>query len=139
MSADRQAGLFVTPPLWFGIFMCFALPAFLLVTVGKPVNQSGWLDPFVYAGYIFDFPNTALEYGQTYYSSRIAYILVVRFLVLALGLKAGYYASAYLALTLAALAGYALARRFLVPPPLLVLSLVLFMPWILRSVLWTHL
>lgn len=137
LSADRQAGLFVTPPLWFGIFMCFALPAFLLVTVGKPVNQSGWLDPFVYAGYIFDFPNTALEYGQTYYSSRIAYILVVRFLVLALGLKAGYYASAYLALTLAALAGYALARRFLVPP-LLVLSLVLFMPWILRSVLWTH-
>ena len=61
-----------------GFGLCCA--AGLLLTAGKELNQAAYVDPYIYAGYIHDYPALLARFGTTYYSERIAFIYPERLL-----------------------------------------------------------
>ncbi|MEM9574142.1 MAG: hypothetical protein AAF870_02805, partial [Pseudomonadota bacterium] len=121
------------------IFWVAGLPFLVVFAASTPVNQAGWLDPFVYAAYVNDFASTSVRFGQTYYSSRIAYILPDSIFQRAFGAEFGYLLIRALFLALATGSVFAIAHRFygrLVA--ILVACWVCLLPWLPRALYWTH-
>ena len=111
----------------------------LLLTIDSTLNQFGGLDPYVYAGYIHDYPDLVARFGRTYYSERIAYIYPERALTYLLGLEGGYFAFRFVALAAAAAAVFSIGRRFYGYAPAILAAVWLsFTPWLPRSLLWTY-
>ena len=114
-------------------------PLLLLATTTFALNQAGFLDPYVYAAYIYDYPQTLERFGQTYYSSRIAYIFLDRVFADVFGVELGYFACRLVALGCATGSVYAIAaRHYSTGTAVLVAAWVCFIPWLARSLLWTH-
>ena len=98
--------------IFFPVAACLGFPALLLLTAAVTLQQAGSLDPFVYAGYVHDYGGTLTRFGQTYYSTRVAYIYPEHLFYSLFGLERGYYALRFILLASASAAVYAIARRF---------------------------
>ena len=123
--------------LAIGFGLCCS--AGLLLTAGGMLNQAGYVDPYVYAGYIHDYPALLERFGRTYFSTRIAYIYPERLLTHLFGLEAGYFALRFGALAAAAAAVFVIGLRFYGCAPAILAAVWLsFTPWLPRSLLWTH-
>jgi hypothetical protein len=125
--------------IFLAIAVGLSFSAGLLLTAGSPLNQAGTLDPYVYAGYIHDYPGLLERFGRTYYSTRIAYIYPQRALTSLLGVEGGYYAFRFLALASAVAAVFTIGMRFYGYAPAILAAVWLsFTPWLPRSLLWTY-
>ncbi len=123
--------------LAIGFGLCCS--AGLLLTASRHLNQAGYLDPYVYAGYVHDYPALLARFGRTYFSTRIAYIYPERLLAHLLGLEGGYFALRFAALTAAVAAVFAVGLRFYGYAPAILAAVWLsFTPWLPRSLLWTY-
>jgi len=129
----RQSNLFLA----IGVGLCCS--AGLLLTAGYTLNQLADIDPYVYAGYIHDYPGLLNRLGRTYYSTRIAYIYPERALSFLFGLEGGYFAFRLLALASAVAAVFAIGLRFAGCATAILAAVWLsFAPWLSRSLLWTY-
>lgn len=123
----------------FGIFAVLMMPAIVMYGSDAVKFQNGFLDPFVYLGYVHAFPELIARYGQTYYSARISYILVDRFFAILIDPTYGYVVFRYIVFVAASAVIYLIARRRAGPfVALFVLSWFVFVPWFFRSIAWTH-
>lgn len=104
-----------------------------------PINQNGFLDPYVYTGYIHDFKELLARYGLTYYSVRFGMIAPARWFTELFGPEAGYLTFRYV---LASIAGmplyYMVKRRFSRPVAVLTVVALLTSPYFARAVLWDY-
>jgi hypothetical protein len=104
-----------------------------------PVNQNGFLDPYVYTGYIHNFSELLARYGVTYYSVRFGLILPARLFTHLFGPEGGYFALRYV---LALVAGiplyYVIKRNFSQPVAVLTLAGLVTSPCFARALLWDH-
>lgn len=122
-----------------GIVVWLGFPILLMLTTDYLINQLGFLDPNVYAGYVHDYRQTAERFGQTYYSSRIAYIYWDLVAAKLLGTDAGYIICRFVMFAIAAGSVYAIAiRSYGIGTAVLATAWLLFIPWLPRSLLWTH-
>ena len=52
---------------------------FLLLAVDRNVfiitNANGWIDPWLYTGFLLDLPHYLIRWGDTYYATRLAWLL----------------------------------------------------------------
>lgn len=129
----RHSNLFLA----IGVGLCCS--AVLLLTAGRTLNQAADIDPFVYAGYIHDYPGLLNRLGRTYYSTRIAYIYPERALAYLLGLEGGYFAFRLLALASSVAAVFAIGMRFYgYATAVLAAVWLTFALWLPRSLLWTY-
>jgi hypothetical protein len=120
-----------------GFGLCCA--AGLLLTAGKELNQAAYVDPYIYAGYIHDYPALLARFGTTYYSERIAFIYPERLLTHLFGLEGGYFAFRFAALAAAIAAVFAVGLRFYgYAPAILAAVWLAFTPWLPRSLFWTY-
>lgn len=125
---------YALPPI-----ICLALSLLIVSTASTLTLQSGFLDPYVYAGYVNDYFGTFQRYGHTYYSSRIAYILLDRAFLLAFGQDTGIFLCRLAVLTSATYATFRIAQRYFgFSVAILSISWLCFIPWLLRSISWTH-
>ena len=105
----------------------------------SPVNQVGFLDPWLYAGYINNFGDLVARYGLTYYSVRFGLIFPHLLLAKLLGPYPGYLAFCYLLYLLAGVPVYLLFRkRYSIEAAVLAYALLVSSAWFARTVLWTH-
>lgn len=119
--------------------ICFGFALLIVSTASTLILQAGFLDPYVYAGYVNDYFGTYHRYGHTYYSSRIAYILLDRAFLLVFGQTNGLFLCRLLVLTSAAYAAFRIAQRYFgFATAVLTISWLCFIPWLLRSISWTH-
>lgn len=119
--------------------ICFGCALLMVSTASTLTLQAGFLDPYVYAGYVHDYVGTFARYGQTYYSSRIAYIFLDRAFISLFGETAGLFLCRLVVFTAAAYAAFQIAKRYFGwGPALLAVSWLCFIPWLLRSITWTH-
>ncbi len=119
--------------------VCIALPIIGLATTSFLINQAGFLDPYVYASYVYDFQQTIDRFGQTYYSTRIAYIFLERAFASLLGVENGYLICRVVVLSCASAAAYAIAQRYYGrATAVFAAAWISFLPWLPRSLLWTH-
>jgi hypothetical protein len=129
----RHSNLFLA----IGVGLCCS--AGLLLTAGYTLKQLADIDPYVYAGYIHDYPGLLNRLGRTYYSTRIAYIYPERALSFLFGLEGGYFAFRLLALASAVAAVFAIGIRFGGYATAILAAVWLsFAPWLPRSLLWTY-
>lgn len=124
----------VLPPVF-----CVLLSLLVVSTASSLVMQAGFLDPYVYAGYVNDYFGTFQRYGHTYYSSRIAYILLDRAFLLAFGQDAGLFLCRLCVLTCATFATFKIAERYFgFAVGIISACWLCLVPWLLRSIAWTH-
>ena len=115
------------------------LPLIVTLTTTFVVQQAVWLDPYVYAAYIHDFSLTAQKYGQTYYSERIAFIIVDMVFIRLFGIETGYLVARWLMFTVATASAFAIARRYYgTSVAIFAAAWLCFIPWLGRSVWWTY-
>ena len=120
------------------VLVCLLFPFIALVTATTIINQASFIDPYVYAAYIYDYHQTIERFGQTYYSSRIAYIFLEQGFAKVFGVEIGYYACRIVALSSAAGALFAIAFRYYGRgAAVLAVAWLCFIPWLPRSLLWT--
>lgn len=111
----------------------------LFLTANLTLNQAGWIDPYVYAGYINDYSGLLERFGPTYYSERIAFIYPARAFTHLFGLEGGYFVFRFLALASAVAAVFAIGMRFYGYAAAILGAVWLsFTPWLPRSLLWTY-
>jgi hypothetical protein len=123
--------------LAIGVGLCCSVG--LLLTTGDTLHQAGYIDPYVYVGYIHDYHGLLNRFGPTYYSTRIAYIYPERALAYLFGLQGGYLAFRLLALASAVAAVFAIGMRFYGYAPAILAAVWLsFVPWLPRSLFWTY-
>ena len=96
--------------LVIGFSLCCS--AGLLLTAGKEINQAAYVDPYIYAGYIQDYPALLARFATTYYSERIAFIYPERLFSHLFGVEGGYLAFRFTALAAATAAVFAVGLRF---------------------------
>ena len=119
---------------WF-----LGLPLIVVLTTTFTIIQAGYIDPNYYAAYIHDFDQAAKQYGQRYYSERIAYMLVDMALLRMFGIETGYLVARWFILSIATASAYAIARRFYgTTVAIFAASWLCFIPWLGRSLWWTH-
>ncbi|MEM9574141.1 MAG: hypothetical protein AAF870_02800 [Pseudomonadota bacterium] len=120
-------------------FWIFGLPFLVVLTAGAPLNQAGYVDPFIYAAYANDFSSTAKRFGQFYYSSRIAYIIPESVFQNVFGIEIGYRLLRVVALALASGSAFLIAQRFYSKPAaILVACWMCLIPWLPLQLYWTH-
>lgn len=116
------------------------LPVALFVAYrASPVNQLGFLDPWMYSGLIHNFADLVDRYGLTYFSVRFG--LLVPHLVFAemLGPVPGYLATCYLLGLVAGIPLYVLFRkRYSVEAAVFAYAFLVSSVWLARTILWTH-
>jgi len=124
-------------PLAILVGLCCSTCLFL--TAGSTLIQAGWLDPYVYVGYMNDYAGLLERFGRTYYSERIAYIYPAHAFTYLFGLQGGYFAFRYVALTSAVAAVFMIGMRFYgFAPAMLAAVWLSFTPWLPRSLFWTY-
>ena len=105
----------------------------------KPYGQNGFLDPYMYTGYIHNFEELFEQFGLTYYGVRFGLILPSRVFAAAFGPVAGYFALRYVLLLLGAIPFYALVRQLYGRAVAAALLAVLVTsPYLARAMLWDH-
>ena len=121
------------------IGICVCCSAGLLLTAGKEINQAGYVDPYIYAGYINDYPALLARFATTYYSERIAFIYPERLLSHLFGVEGGYLAFRFTALAAATAAVFAVGSRFYgFAPAVLAAVWLAFTPWLPSALSWTY-
>lgn len=121
------------------VALCFAFALLTVSTASTLTMQSTFLDPYVYAGYVNDYVGTFRRYGHTYYSSRIAYIFLDRAFISAFGQELGLFLCRLLVLGAAAYASFRIALRYYgFSVGVIAAAWLCFVPWLLRSISWTH-
>ena len=119
--------------------LCVALSLLVVSTASTLVLQAGFLDPYVYAGYVNDYFGTFQRYGHTYYSSRIAYIFLDRTFISIFGETTGLLLCRILVLSCSAYAAFCIAKRFFGwGTAIVAVSWLCLIPWLFRSIAWTH-
>ncbi len=104
-----------------------------------PIAQNGFLDPFIYTGYINNFEDLFQRYGTTYYGVRFGLVAPAELAAAILGPVAGYAALRYALALLASVPFYLLIRqRFAWPTALANVFLLLTSPYLARTILWDH-
>ena len=104
-----------------------------------PIGQNGFLDPYVYTGYINNFVDLFERYGVTYYGVRFGLILPAHVTAALFGPIGGYFVLRYAYALVAGLPFYVLIRqRFGPPTATAAVSLLLTSPFFARTVLWDH-
>jgi hypothetical protein len=106
----------------------------------SPFNQSpGWLDPFIYTGYIHNFKDLWDRYGITYYSVRFGLILPGRALVALFGAEDGFLVLRYLLTLVAGIPLYAVVKRYFGLPLAAVTYIVMVTsPYFARTLMWDY-
>src|SRR5688500_18294868 len=121
------AFLAVCPALAFWV-MCFT-----------PVAQAGFLDPYIYTGYINNFDDLFHRYGVTYYGVRFGLLAPAQFANALVGPVGGYFALRYAYALIAGVPFYLLVKqRFGRPAAAAVFCLLLASPYFARALLWDH-
>ena len=104
----------------------------------SPMNQVGFVDPWVYWGYIHNFEDLHARYGPTYYSVRFGLIFPSWLLQAVLSPIPGYYAFCYAMYLVAGVPLYLLVRcRYSVAAAVSAYTLMVTSLWLARSILWT--
>ena len=104
-----------------------------------PIAQNGFLDPFIYTGYINNFEDLFQRYGVTYYGVRFGLVAPAELASAVFGPVAGYGALRYAFALLASVPFYVLVRqRFARPTALASVFLLLTSPYLARTILWDH-
>ncbi len=115
------------------------LPLIVVLTTTFTINQAGYIDPNYYAAYIHDFDQAAKQYGQRYYSERIAFIIVDMVFIRLFGIETGYLVARWLMFTVATASAFAIARRYYgTSVAIFAAAWLCFIPWLGRSVWWTY-
>ena len=134
-------------PVWhFTISFALELSALLFLPLVAfyamrfvPINQNGYLDPYVYTGYIHDFKDLLARYGMTYYSVRFGMIVPGQWFAQLFGPEGGYLAFRY---TLALIAGiplyYMVKRQFSQPVAVVAVAAMVTSPYFARALLWDY-
>ncbi len=123
----------------FSLALCILLSLIVVATASTLVLQAGFLDPYVYAGYVHDYFGTFQRYGHTYYSSRIAYIFLDKTFISIFGETTGLLLCRILILSCSAYAAFCIAKRYFGwGPAIIAISWICLIPWLLRSIAWTH-
>ena len=123
------------------IILLGTLPIALFLTIYQisPINQMGFLDPWLYTGYINNFGDLFQRYGLTYYSVRFGLIGPAMVLNKALGPINGYFAFCYVMVLVAGVPLYALFRKyFSIHAAIFAYATLTSSIWFARHVLWTH-
>ena len=136
-AAERRAGPAdrVTD---VGVLLALPLAAYWLMHF-MPMAQNGYLDPFIYTGYIHNFQELLQRYGVTYYSVRFGLILPGQLAATTFGPIGGYFLLRYL-LALAAVAPFffLLRQRFGRALAFALSAVLVTSPYLARTVLWDH-
>jgi hypothetical protein len=104
-----------------------------------PIAQRGFVDPYIYTGYINNFEDLFQRYGVTYYGVRFGLLAPAELAANVLGPVGGYFALRYAYALLAGVPFYVLVRqRFGRPAAIAALSLLLTSPYFARVLLWDH-
>lgn len=103
-------------------------------------NNDGFLDPWIYFGYVHNFQDLIDRYGLIYYfSARFGLIFPLIVLVKVFGAINGYLAFVYSMYLLAGVPLYLLFRkRFSVHAAILAYAILVSSVWFARTVLWTY-
>lgn len=119
-------------------YTAFACLVVLIIAPGF-LHQSNYLDPNVYAGYIHNYASLYSKYGQTYYSTRIAYLLPEMFSTWILGNYLGYFSVRLLLITGIAFSLHQLFSTYYLNSTGYVAGIFfLCISWFLSSLKWTH-
>lgn len=138
-SAVSEAGSTAPPRIGELVFLALSPGLAFWVMHFTPVAPPGFLDPFVYTGYINNFDDLLQRYGLTYYSVRFGLILPAQLMVSLFGPLSGYFALRYAYALVAGVPFYVLVRqRFGRPAAIATFSLLLTSPYFARAVLWDH-
>lgn len=112
---------------------------FFAYRVSPTLNTPGYLDAWVYTGFINNFEDLVDRYGLTYYSVRFGLIVPHLVLAKALGPVAGYLTFCYLLYLLAGVPLYLIFRkRYSVEAAIFAYALLVSSVWFACTVLWTH-
>ena len=104
-----------------------------------PLSQNGYLDPYIYTGYINNFQELVHRYGATYYGVRFGLILPGQVATAAFGSVGGYFALRYVLVLAAGLSYWMfIKQRYGRAPAYALLSVLLTSPFLARTVLWDH-
>jgi hypothetical protein len=105
----------------------------------SPFNQTGFLDPWVYAGFINNFDDLIARYGLTYYSVRFGLIFPNVLLTSLFGPVWSYVVFCYLMYLLAGVPLYFLFRRnYSTAAAIFAYTCLVSSVWFARTVLWTY-
>jgi hypothetical protein len=114
-------------------------PLLLIATLINPINQAGWLDPFIYTGYINDYAQLMERYGTTYYGNRSAFIFIGMLAQKSFGLIPGYLVSKLFYVLIATAAAYGIGRSWYGTSVGTFAAIWLcFSPWFVRAVAWDY-
>src|SRR5690242_7841887 len=105
LTSSRVAADFLS---WL-IVVCL-VPLAVIIMTPTMLIAAGWLDPYVYSAYIYDYRQTFQYFGATYYSLRVAAIGLSRLMRWFVHSDASYYVVRYVLLALASTSIYAVAR-----------------------------
>lgn len=102
-------------------------------------NNDGYIDPWVYFGYVHNFQDLIDRYGLPYYSVRFGLIFPLIALIEIFGPIKGYCAFIYSMYLLAGIPLYFVFRKyFSVHAALFAYTALTSSVWFARTVLWTH-
>ncbi|HET9385951.1 MAG TPA: hypothetical protein VFO67_12445 [Gemmatimonadales bacterium] len=105
----------------------------------RPMVQNGFIDPYVYTGYIHNFQDLLERYGPTYYSVRFGHILPARMLAALVGALPGYLLWRYLVVLAGSVPFYFLLRqRYGRPLAMALVAVLVTSPFLARTVLWDY-
>jgi hypothetical protein len=119
---------------------CLLLPiALYFIYRVSPINQIGFLDPWLYTGYIHNFDELFDRYGLPYYSVRFGLIVPHYITANLFGPVGGYFAGIYIFYLIAGVPLYLVTRKyFSVYVAAAAYYLLISSLWVARSLLWTH-
>jgi hypothetical protein len=123
------------------IIIYLILTSIIVLTISPTfLISNNWLDPNVYAGYVNNYRDLYDRYGQTYYSTRIAYIYPeILFKYIFKSTYFGYLSLRIFFITfICSLIHYTLSLYYSRDVGLIYGFWILFTPWLLSSLCWTH-
>ena len=104
-----------------------------------PIAQAGFLDPYIYTGYINNFDDLFQRFGTTYYGVRFGLIGPAQLLTALFGPVTGFFALRYALVLLAGIPFYIVVKqRFGVALAVAMLCVLFTSPYLARAVLWDH-
>jgi hypothetical protein len=102
-------------------------------------NEPGFIDPWIYFGYVHNFEDLIDRYGLLYYSVRFGFLFPLIVFVNVFGPVNGYLAFVYSMYLLPGVSLYLLFRkRFSVHAATLAYAVLVSSAWFARTVLWTY-
>ncbi len=140
MAAQAMPAWHFTPSFAreLGALLLLPLVAFYAMRF-VPINQNGFLDPYVYTGYIHNFKDLLARYGLTYYSVRFGMIVPAQWFSGLFGPEGGYFTFRYV---LALIAGiplyYTVKHHFSQPVAILTVAGLFTSPYFARALLWDY-